>query len=275
MSPAPMVGKRVVSARVAIASEEPEVIGLFEELLFAFPDCGPPFHFRDEIRKGEGERYTLLRDGAPVAEASREELYCRRYGSLGARQFCQFLEREVAFHAACVLPGEEAILLMGEGGAGKTTMAIEFASCGRPVFSDEISVLDLASGEVRPALFPIRHESPPSRPEAWRLSPGSWEEGQPVLLGRPVGVGEGFCRQRAKLGRIVCLEYRSGAKARIERLSAGMAALRLYQHSHLRVLDPERALAECVGIARRIPAYQLTSGEKSGSRESIASLASG
>ena len=56
----------------------------------------------------------------------------------------------IVLHGATVCGGDEAVFIAGKSDAGKTTLALALAAQGHAVLSDDIALLDPASGMVRP-----------------------------------------------------------------------------------------------------------------------------
>ena len=73
-----------------------------------------------------------------------------------------------AIHAAGVVVGERAVLLIGAEGAGKTTWALAAGSAGLPVISDDIVFLDAGSGRLEALGAPVRDRGIP------HAGPGRW-----------------------------------------------------------------------------------------------------
>jgi hypothetical protein len=83
-----------------------------------------------------------------------------------------------AVHAAGVLLGERAYLLVGPSGCGKTTWARSAAEAGLPVLSDDCVLVDSADGRLTALGSPFRSKDFPSP------GPGRWPVGA-ILLPRP------------------------------------------------------------------------------------------
>jgi hypothetical protein len=83
-----------------------------------------------------------------------------------------------AVHAAGVLLGERAYLLVGPSGCGKTTWARAAAAAGLPVLSDDCVLVDSSDGRLMALGSPFRAKDFPSP------GPGRWPVAA-ILLPRP------------------------------------------------------------------------------------------
>jgi hypothetical protein len=70
---------------------------------------------------------------------------------------------DVAFHAACLLSGEKAVLVSGRPGAGKTTLALHLMEAGFAYAADDIVLIE-PDGRARGVLF-----APALKPGAWAM----------------------------------------------------------------------------------------------------------
>jgi len=170
-------------------------------------------------------------------------------------------------HASAVAVGEEAIVLVGSGGAGKSTTAACFARLGYPVLCDDVSALEPRGGDlfVRPAyprvcLWPHAVEILYGRPDALpRLTP-NWEKCY-LELGRD---GCQFQRTPLRLGAVYLLSERSTeVRAPVfERVPAGAGLIALVQNTYMNYLldTPMRAREfELLGrLLERVPLRQVT-----------------
>jgi hypothetical protein len=159
-----------------------------------------------------------------------------------------------AIHAASVAHRGRALVLAGPSGAGKTTLALALAALGLELLSDELAVLDPASGLVHP--YRRRLHVRPGTPElvrgieqiglrerhdlgggiAWAV--GQEEVGDPADGPRPLG------------GVIILLPRTDGLpEPRLIAIGSGQAALELLRGTPAAAVDfpgALRAIGSCM-----------------------------
>lgn len=130
----------------------------------------------------------------------------------------QFARFEVALHAAALAEGDEAVLLVGSPGAGKTTLSIALAKSGLELVADDVTLLH-ADGTVTGITLPFSVKA-----SAWPLLEKLW----PGMTDRPTHRrpdGQSLCyvshdglgapRPR-RIGVIVLLDRHTGAETRVD-----------------------------------------------------------
>jgi hypothetical protein len=162
------------------------------------------------------------------------------------------------FHAGAVARDEKAMLLPGSSRSGKTTLTAALLQRGFELLSDEVGALDHETGRLTPypRALSIRNDSFPllSLPEDLGAELGSRD-------GRFVSVRELGARRAegdADLALVIEPSVEPGAAPRLERLRPGLAAMTLIQVSCTFRAFKEAELDRVIGLARRVPCYQLT-----------------
>jgi hypothetical protein len=120
------------------------------------------------------------------------------------------------FHAAALTINGQGVLLLGAGGLGKTTLALELARRGHGFLSDDVGAVRRADGRVDP--FP---KSIGLRPDAGHLFPGLNFDGQKPIPGLsrgekgflPIDRVPGAVGQPAPLGGVFALSGDLAAQA--------------------------------------------------------------
>lgn len=167
----------------------------------------------------------------------------------------------LVMHACAVRIGETAILIAGESGWGKSTLAASLHACGHVVLSDDCVILAQADGEVR-----VRPTYP-----SLRLLPDSV-----TLLEDPelATMTEESSKQRIRLpfqhglidARAIALYLlkapgSSQQSIDIQPLSAGQECIELLRHSFVLDVDDRarlvRQLQSASSVAQRLPAFTL------------------
>jgi hypothetical protein len=105
-------------------------------------------HFR--LLYHDGTEFILDREGTHIwsvwpSDFTLEDACVYLLGPIMG--FILRLRGVVCLHASAVVIGDEAIALLGPGGAGKSTTAAAFAELGFPVLSDDIAALREEDGE--------------------------------------------------------------------------------------------------------------------------------
>ena len=130
----------------------------------------------------------------------------------------QFARFEVALHAAALAKGDEAVLLVGSPGAGKTTLAIALAKSALELVADDVTLLH-ADGTVTGITLPFSVKA-----SAWPLLEKFW----PGMTDRPTHCrpdGQSLCyvphdrvaapRPR-RVGVVVLLDRHTAAETRVD-----------------------------------------------------------
>jgi hypothetical protein len=121
------------------------------------------------------------------------------------------MQRELLFvHAASLDVGGRGVLLIGPSGSGKTTTALTLAARGHGYLSDDMAVLNAATG----VLMPLRSTAnlrpgPHPRALADQVQGGTWEpphaDGQPRLRLRVTEVFPDSAASRVPLAQVLFL----------------------------------------------------------------------
>lgn len=167
----------------------------------------------------------------------------------------------VPLHASCVRVGDGAVVLAGQSGVGKSTLAAAFVRHGHAVLADDVTVVDvLAPGgpRVLPA-FP--------RLNLWHdamarmgFPADGLERSRPDLEKFHVPVGDAFCAQPLALSAVFHLDPDVVRDGRIlRRLHGPEAVARVGQDLYRRAMMVRFGLAE-----RMLPATVKLAGVPGG-----------
>jgi hypothetical protein len=135
-------------------------------------------------------------------------------------------------------------VLPGKSGAGKTTLVAELIRAGATYYSDEYAVLD-DRGRVHPY----------ARPLAVRVDGRRQRRRTPESFGARRGT------RPLPVGLVVVSRYRSGARERLRRLSAGAGALLLMANTVSARREPAGALTALQAVVMRAPVLSCVRGE--------------
>lgn len=100
-----------------------------------------------------GERIHLFRDGHWVDSCGRDEIPVMVKGQLLAEVLVHS-EYELALHAAALLKNGRTVLLCGNPGSGKTTLALALVHAGFGFAADDVTLLDSAGQGIGLAFAP-------------------------------------------------------------------------------------------------------------------------
>jgi Coenzyme PQQ synthesis protein D (PqqD) len=171
-----------------------------------------------------GDRVQLFRNGEWLLSCTAAELPTALKGQLLAEVLSN-ASYELALHCACLLNGGRALLLCGNPGAGKTTLAMALVHAGFAFAGDDVALLD-SNGQsiglpfapaVKPGAWPILA---PYCPELLAAPVFRRPDGIPVRYPTP-GEPARCCPQR--VGWVVLLDRQAGTDARLEPIDAAGA----------------------------------------------------
>lgn len=198
---------------------------------------------------------------------------------LGTKDFCVYLlgpvmgfvlrqKGRVALHASAVAMHERAVVLCGEAGAGKSTIAAALAMRGWPVLCEDVCALaevedetHVLPGYPRVCLWPDSVNMLFSTPDALPLIVGGWEKRYLPLD----GVQASFAADGLPLS-VVCLL--AGGRSDepqapyLEPVSQSEAVLQLVRNTYMNwLLDRDQRAAEFDVLARlvsEVPCFRVT-----------------
>jgi hypothetical protein len=191
-----------------------------------------------------GGRVALLADDAPLAEAELDEALAILDADV--RLFVASRSPESVFvHAGVVGVRGRAIVIPGRTFTGKSTLVAALVAAGAEYCSDEYAVLD-AAGRVHPFARRLSLRDP-GRRRGRRVDPGE--------LGATVGEAP------LEPGLVVVTWFQANARFEPAPISAGQAALALFDNAVAARLAPERVWPAIAAAAQRARAFRSPRGE--------------
>lgn len=212
---------------------------------------------------GDGTRFAVEQAGREVwadwaENCTLEDSATYLLGPILA--FVLWLKGMASLHASAVAVGDQAIALVGPGGAGKSTTAAAFAKCGFAVLSDDVVVLADQGDHfvVQPAyprvnLWPDSVRALFGSEDALSLLAPSW--GKRYL---PLGQNSHrFESKPVRLGAIYFLGARETGLASpvIEEVSSKMALLTLVAETYVNYLLTRDMQRRCFDVLGRVVAH--------------------
>lgn len=175
----------------------------------------------------------------------------------------------IDLHGAVMVRDQKALLLLGEMWSGKTTLALALVERGWRYFSDDLVVIECASGLVRPLPKP-----PGVKAYTWKEMRHHWDP-VPAELGVPPGPFvipppfTGSLEDRAEPAWVVFLDYREGAEVEVVTMSRGEALAQA--GSHLGETKPD-VLGCLASVMSSCVAGVLTYGNARGAVDAVEGL---
>ncbi len=141
-------------------------------------------------------------------------------------------------HGACLVRGDEVILLVAKTGTGKTTLSLGLLAHGYRLLTDDIILMDLQTGEFLPLPRCPKYREPAP---AYLATAGFDLQRDARTLGRYVLLSPHHLQKQPVPGptrRIYCLQRTSDAPPGAHELSFTDGLLALLPQSNLLALDP-------------------------------------
>lgn len=168
-------------------------------------------------------------------------------------QFIRARPELLWLHAGSVERDDEALVMSGPSGRGKSTLVTMLCARGWHLMSDDVAPLRMDTDAVLP-FFP----SPLRRIHPGR-SVGAGEIG--TLKRETVPIAPAMLRRDpARVRAIVFPEYLHGAPAKLSQLTQGSAALEILRNARNFVDHKGAAVERAAKIARDLPVYRLEYG---------------
>jgi hypothetical protein len=214
-------------------------------------------------RRSSGHWYTLRAGdhviaGAPDAERIAEQLMWR----VGADSIAK-CERFLLAHAGAVSSaGGDGVLLLGDSGAGKTTLVSALVQSGYRLLSDEAGVIDPADGRLHPWPRPLGFK--PGTQSLARFGQtlhGSLRrrDGSAIVIAsglRPGAIGDS-CDVR----HVIDYRYEERASTSLRELSGAEAVVAIGRSTPNLRSHGQRGLEVIAGVVESATRHRMISGD--------------
>jgi hypothetical protein len=220
-------------------------------------------------RPGRESTWEVQSDGSPeVAVTDTREIALRLVEYLAVQALCEAPEGPAILHGALVAKGGKGVVIVGHGGAGKSTLACALWQEGWELLCDDTTLVEIDRGVARPTprRVSLRASSRDLLGEAlWASIPTtpSYEPTGEGWLFHPAEV-DGKARPEAiKLAALILLARPGSApgSGRWERLEPAHALLALLPYAQMiRRLDAGEVIRCLRPLAEAVPAYDLKRG---------------
>jgi hypothetical protein len=220
-------------------------------------------------QRGEGTGWEVRSDDSPeVVVTDTGERALRLVELRAVQALCDAPDGPLILHGALVAKDGKGVVIVGHGGAGKSTLACALWQEGWGLLCDDVTVVELDQGLARPTprRVSLRASSRDLFGETlWAsilASPSCEQTGEGWLF-HPDEV-DGRARPDATRLDALFFLARDGSTpgpGRWERLEPAHALLALLPYAHLiRRLDPGEAIRRLTPLAEAVPAYDLERG---------------
>jgi hypothetical protein len=209
------------------------------------------------------ERFRILRDDVVLTEAAtRDELLPYLEWAI-ATAAVEYLGRDhLLFHAGAVAMDGRGILLPGPSGSGKSTLVAGLMRSGFTYLSDEVAVVDPATGDLLPFAKSLCVKAG-AQPVLAPLYPQVAEArlrhrfGPELVMFLPPPSGS-WATEPVPLRFVVLPRYVAGAATRLEPIRRSAAAVALLEQSFNARSGGPTAVARTVELLRSTACFALT-----------------
>jgi len=210
--------------------------------------------------------YELLQDGDPMGPARTADdvlylLYQRCYGRLLDHMT---LGGWVALHGVLVRVGGGRRIMVGEKGAGKTTLALRLLHDGCPVEGDEIVFVRDGIAVALPRPFHLKPGTarlvPELAPSLDALPSTSTSDGMRIVAFDPALAGFDWHLRVGPVDGVVVLRRNHDGEAHLDELTALDAVRFLVDHAFPATESRPQLLRAAASVAGHVTAHQLEVG---------------
>lgn len=227
------------------------------------PETEPHTVYRLKVAKGEFRVFEAGRENSPLFQSKKLDdiFWDVEYALL-----CDALERNndlIQIHGAAVERDGRALVFLGDSYVGKSTMTLHLIRQGYRFLSDEVILIDPASGLLKP--FPrnllVRQGALESDAILSQLREGRWryndKRGETKWLVDPIQVGAIDEPQEAEVEQIYCLKRDADADPLLEPLGPRIVIEEMLGQSFNNQFMEKKAVEALIQIATSSQTFRL------------------
>jgi hypothetical protein len=207
-------------------------------------------------------RYRLERDGDQVGATADAGTAINQLMWWISTDTVDLADGYLLIHAGAVVgPNGDAVLILGESGAGKTTAAAALVQVGYGYLSDEAGAISLSTGLAHPWPRPLGFTaSARSLPRFASLFDGDWDGADELHVSvariRPDAVAA-----PARVRHVIDYRYCAGAETSVEPLSRATALSRMGSAAPRLRREGDVGLEVLAELMRGASGYEMVSGD--------------
>jgi hypothetical protein len=214
-------------------------------------------------RRSSGPWYTLqagdeLIAGSPDPERIAEQLMWRAAADAIAK-----CDRFLLAHAGAVAsPHGDGVLLLGDSGAGKTTLVAALVQKGYGFLSDEAGVIDPADGRVHPWPRPLGFKPGTQTLARFGQALGGslrGRDGSAIVIAS--GLRPGALAESCHVRHVVDYRYEGGASTSLRELSGAEAVVAIGRSTPNLRLHGQRGLEVIAELVEGSTRHRMVSGD--------------
>lgn len=263
----------ILGRRVAVRSTVPHVLQRVRHLFRSFPSClqcgdvdtpaDVTFSFSAVGEAQPGAGYTFARDAAPIA-ATRHAAALLRLLECELEAFLADAVRDYyLLHAGALAYNGAGIILPAPSGSGKTSLVLALLQCGYGYLSDELAVIEPATGNLHafPKPLTIKDARPFAALRLPALSSAVHGNAGMVAYLHPHDTGARVCNAPLPVRAIIFPHYDAAATPTLQPLAAGQALRRLFEHTFNAPHFGSESLHILAPLVRRAACFALTTND--------------
>lgn len=263
----PGVAFRLFGTSVGVATPDTEIAALVARLLSPYATSLGPVDELWRLEQRDGQWWVESELASPdTFPTLPEALEALEY--LITLRLLQHSDRIAHLHAGGVVRDGEAVLVLGDSGAGKTSMAFHWSLSGLPVLSDDIVFIDHQAHaipfkrlfSVDPSRFRVVGRTPDAALQLGATDENLWFD--------PASCGA--WAEPAPVGTVALIRFDPGVDLTVEPLSTAETLSLLLASLMDGGIAPEVAIDRLATLARRARTLRVTFNDSAAAAAALA-----